>query len=291
VASEKGLDEIPTDRRTLWDELNGAGQVRLELIMPGARSAALIRERQAIFGDVLLVLGGGTGVEHLADLYINARRPVIPLGFKLGASREDGTGGAYRLFREARADPQRFFELSASSIGRETALLTALSAIETGSTPVQTAARFLTLIDALAFPKIFYVRLLNRRHAKFPEVESFFRNVVDPVIDEMAFQRIEIGTDHARHSFMNVAIFESLHHSSGAVVDVTGERPNCFIELGYAFGRSLRIIVSAEQGTPLPFDQSAIPCHFWVHGLDDLKRRQELKQFWRKNFYRPPLVT
>ena len=38
----------------------------------------------------------------------------------------------------------------------------------------------------------------------------------------------------ATYAFINVGIFENLHFSSVAVVDVTGERPNCFIELGYA---------------------------------------------------------
>ncbi len=63
---------------------------------------------------------------------------------------------------------------------------------------------------------------------------------------------------------MNVAIFESLHFSSLAIVDVTGERPNCFIELGYgSWQRQNRVLVTAEEGTKLPFDQEMIPCHFW----------------------------
>ena len=77
------------------------------------------------------------------------------------------------------------------------------------------------------------------KHPKFNAVESFFRNVVDPVVEEAEMSRIEIGTDKNEHAFMNVAIFESLHFSSLAIVDVTGERPNCFIELGYALGNEL----------------------------------------------------
>ena len=67
-------------------------------------------------------------------------------------------------------------------------------------------------------------------------------------------RRIEMGADRNEFAFMNVAIFESLHFSSVAIVDVTGERPNCFIELGYAL-RGNRVLVSAEEGTNLPFDQ------------------------------------
>ena len=48
----------------------------------------------------------------------------------------------------------------------------------------------------------------------FAPVESFFRNVVDPVVEEAGMSRIEIGTDKSDHAFMNVAIFESLHFAS-----------------------------------------------------------------------------
>jgi hypothetical protein len=47
-------------------------------------------------------------------------------------------------------------------------------------------------------------------------------------------RRVEMGTDKNEYAFMNVAILESVHFSTVAIVDVTGERPNCFIELGYA---------------------------------------------------------
>ena len=75
---------------------------------------------------------------------------------------------------------------------------------------------------------------------KFKIVESFFRDVVDPVVDEAGMRRVEIGTDKSDYAFINVGIFESLHFSSVAIVDVTGERPNCFIELGYALQRQPR---------------------------------------------------
>jgi hypothetical protein len=55
------------------------------------------------FGDALICIGG-TGVEHLAEPYSARRKPVIPLDLAIGASREDGTGGALRLNREALAN-------------------------------------------------------------------------------------------------------------------------------------------------------------------------------------------
>jgi hypothetical protein len=72
-------------------------------------------------------------------------------------------------------------------------------------------------------------------------------------------------------------------------VDVTAERPNCFIELGYAL-RCNRVLVTAEEGTTLPFDQEMIPCHFWKSGDPVADMRKGLVEFWRKNINRPPIV-
>ena len=68
-----------------------------------------------------------------------------------------------------------------------------------------------------------------------------------PVIAEAGLTRVEIGTDASEHAFMNVAIFESLHLASMAIVDVTGERPNCFIELGYGLGTQNRVLVTLAE--------------------------------------------
>jgi hypothetical protein len=64
-----------------------------------------------------------------------------------------------------------------------------------------------------------------------------------------------------------MSIFDNLHYASVVVADVTAERPNCYIELGHALGQATRVIISAEDGTELPFDQEAIPCHFWSPSL------------------------
>ena len=247
--------------------------------MPGSRAAAFLRQRQAAFGDVLVILGGGTGVEHLADLYLSRRKPVVPLDLALGASREDGTGGAMRLAKEARAEPAR----------SEGAALAEIATRNGAAATPDVASRTLTLLSKIERPAVFYVRLLNPGHAKFKIVESFFRDVVDPLVDEAGMRRIEIGTDDSDYAFINVGIFENLHFSSVAIVDVTGERPNCFIELGYAL-RGNRVLVTAEEGTKLPFDQEMIPCHFWRPGDSVDDRKKGFVEFWKKNVNRPPIV-
>ena len=95
------------------------------------------------------------------------------------------------------------------------------------------------LLNAIDHPNAFYVRLLNNKVGDFPRVERFFREIVDPTVKKMGYRRIEMGTDRTEHGFINVEIFERLHYSEFAIVDVTAERPNCFVELGYALGRGV----------------------------------------------------
>ncbi len=290
ATSEKAELEIPDNRLSLHNTLLKSGLLQVESIMPGSRSATFVRQRQAAFGDALVILGGGTGVEHSASLYLQRRRPVIPLDLPLGASRDDGTGGARRLSKEARSDPTRFFRFAPAFSNTEGAALARI-ATRDGTVPHEDISTGVAeLISKLAQPTAFYVRLVNRGHPKFNAVESFFRDVVDPVVVEAGLTRVEIGTDASEHAFMNVAIFESLHFSSMAIVDVTGERPNCFIELGYGLGTQNRVLVTAEDGTKLPFDQQMIPCHFWNPIATVAERKKALVEFWEKNINRPPII-
>jgi hypothetical protein len=290
VSSEKAESEIPDNRRPLYDELLRSGRVQIESIMPGSRAAALLRHRQAVFGEGLVILGGGTGVEHSADLYLSRRKPVVPFDLPIGASREDGTGGALRLAKQARAEPSRFLRFGPAFAATEGAALAEI-ATRGGTVPAADIAdRAIVLLCKIARPNAFYVRLLNAKHPQFNAVESFFRNVVDPVIEEAGMSRVEIGTDKSDHAFINVAIFESLHFASLAIVDVTGKRPNCFIELGYALGNASRVLVTAEEGTKLPFDQEMIPCHFWNVSSPFSDSKIALVEFWKKQINRPPIV-
>lgn len=290
VTSEKAESEIPEGRRPLWTSLVQSDFARVERIVPGSRAAALVRQRQASFGDALLTLGGGSGVEHLADMYLGNRRSVIALDLPLGASRADGTGGSEQLARESRARPNHFLRMRRGLEDRAGSKLAGL-ATRSGAEPAREVSRRVTdLLGLLELPAAFYVRLLNTSHPGFPRVESFFRDVVDPVVSGAGLRRIEMGTDDAKHAFINVEIFDSLHYARVAVVDLTGCRPNCFVECGYALGRPTSVILTAEAGTKIPFDTAAIPCHFWNASTSVTTRRAEFSAFWKQNIDRPPLV-
>lgn len=90
---------------------------------------------------------------------------------------------------------------------------------------------------------------------------------------------------------MNLEIFKGIHYSAVTIVDLTGVRPNCFMELGYAFGRERRVIITAKEGTLIPFDAHAIEVRMWSDGAPAAKLIEELRDYWRRNISRLPLVS
>ncbi len=175
-------------------------------------------------------------------------------------------------------------------LSRAGTLLTLL-ATNGGQTDIsEVVANFAMLVGSLDAPVAFYVRLLNPQTMEFADVEKFFREIVDSAVQKLGYRRAEMGTDASQHGFMNVEIFEMLHYASMVIVDVTGQRPNCFIELGYSLGRGNRVIVTAKSGTTLPFDQQAIPCFFWSPGKPAEDTLRDFQAFIDKHLNRPPLV-
>jgi hypothetical protein len=288
VCTHKTEAQIPADRRPLWEEFLAADAVRVEHIEGDWTSGAVRRERQAQIGDVLIAVSGGEGVEHLAQLYAGNGKPVIPLDLNIGSSSGDGKGGASWLNKEALSHPDDFFRLADPSSG--VAHLTAAGTRNGQTDATQVAQAVCRLLNALRGPEAFYVRLLNPKVDSFTRIEDFFRNVVDPVINELGYAKAEMGEVPADQAFMNVEIFDRIHHAAIAVVDLTGLRHNCMMELGYAFGRLKRVILTAEEGTDLPFDPGAIETHFWDPAADNKSRIARLLDYCGRTATRPPLV-
>jgi len=288
IATQKPNEQIPEDRQEIWKELLAYDAVQIDYLEPGWASGAVRRARLAELGDILIILSGGEGVEHLAREYAIRGKPVIPIDLDLGSSTGDGAGGASRLAKEMFAHPDRFFHLS-DPTGAGT-LLT-LMATRNGKSPItQVTEAMVNLIEAISPASAFYVRLLARDHQDYQEVENFFRQVVDTLISDLGYTKIEMGLSSTTHPWMNEQIFEGLHNCAIAVVDLTAVRPDCLIELGYALGRSRRLILTAKKGTILPFDSKMLECYFWEGGVPDDLRTRQLKEYWQRNVNRPALV-
>lgn len=288
VSSEKAEAQIPENRKEIWHELISKGIVSLKRINPGWNAGAFKRQEQEKLSDALIILGGGEGVEHLASMYISHGKQVLPLDIPIGSSHGDGLGGALLLSRLAITNPHKFIP----RIDEDTSSkLASLSYERWKKSPEEYANYIFNFLEKIIKPQVFYVRLLNKNEEEYPQVEDFFRNVVDPIIQEFQYSIEDMGISKVKSAFLNVEIFKELHKSSIIVADVTSLRPNCFIEMGYAFGQNKKVIPTAKKGTKLPFDQSAIPCHFWDPSLSIEKQKESFLEFWDKNIDRPQLVS
>jgi hypothetical protein len=288
ITTSKTEDQIPDLRRPLWEALRGVGTIELEFIEPGWSAGAVRRVRQAQRGDILIVLGGGEGVEHLAQEYAVHGKPVIPLDCQIGSSSADGSGGATLLAQKALAHPGAFMRVADPNAAAD--LLAKLTTRQGERPPAEVAQAAVNLIRALEPPTVFYVRLLNPTVPEYSAVERFFRQVVDPLVVHFGYQAVEMGLGENSFPWMNEAIFTTLHYCAVAVVDLTGLRNDCFMELGYALGRAKRVMLTAQAGTKLSFDSQPFECHFWEDSADDPARIVSFQNYWRRNMNRPPLV-
>ena len=148
---------------------------------------SLIRSQQVLNGDVLIGLGGGAGVEHLAEIYLDEGKRVIPIRCDLTAISNDGNGGSSYLHDRALNDIGSFFEL-ADGKGGAAARLSAIH-LRSDSNVSEIATNLISLLEDLRPRTAFYVRLLDQKSEVFESVERFFRNVVDHVITEEGFER------------------------------------------------------------------------------------------------------
>lgn len=288
IGSQRALERIPTSRSTTWSDCTGRTDVEVEFSRRGWRMGGVIRSAQVQRGDVLLAIGGGAGVEHLAELYSDEGKSVIPIQSDLGAFSDDGNGGATYLHGRALEDASTFFELTPGK-GSATARLSGLS-VGASSNPIALADKVSELVGDLRPPRAFYARLLAKELDEFAHVESFFRHVVDPVVSAKGMSPYEVGQDRPDAAFMNVEIFEKLHRSQLVIVDLTCVRPNCLMELGYALARRKRVIITARHGTILPFDTDKLPVFFWSDQELLASTMETFRTWLERHMDLPPLV-
>lgn len=288
VSSEKTEAQIPENRKELWDKLISKGIISLHHINPGWNAGAYKRQKQEEISESLLILGGGEGVEHLASLYVSHGKPVLPLNIPLGSSYGDGLGGAPLLYRLSIANPKKFVPRIDEDIASKLAYL---SYERWKTCPEKYANCILDFLETIIKPQIFYVRLLNKDEKEYRLVEDFFRNVVDPIVQKLQYSIMDMEISDVKSAFLNVEIFRELHNSSIIIADLSGLRPNCFLEMGYAFGLNKKVLLTAIKGTKLPFDPSAIPCFFWDPKISCAEQQEYFLKFWMRNINRSPLVS
>lgn len=285
IEHHKTEDQIPAQFHTLWDDLRSSDLIQIENVSHWNMNSKRM-EAQARFGDILITIGGTEGVLFLANLYHDAGKPVVPLNAKVTGPEL----GSRRLFSMG---------LSSAQAGRlfQPTSLNAHSWINrinfTARTPLNEQVRgIINLLEALERPRAFAVRLLNPDHADFADVQNFFDTIVKPVVeDELGYCLVVVdGKQSYDQPRIDQEIFAKLHRSRVVFADITGARPNCFLELGYALGRPLPAMVMAKEGSATPFDIHTLAGLHWKTTGSVDERRRAFREHWTAIQTRPPLV-
>jgi hypothetical protein len=286
VQHHKTEAQIPIEHFELWDQLRVSDQVYVENANQWNMNSKRL-EMQAAHGDILITLGGDEGVLYLANLYHEAGKPVVPLNFPITSERK----GSRRLFDLALTSQysERFLRTEDGSPAH--GKFNQINFVSRHDTAVR-VEHVMGLLAAIERPTVFGVRLLNDTHKKFKEVDDYFVGVVGPVIEEFLRSKFVIvdGKVSSEESNINLEIFTKLSRSNTVIADMTGERPNNFIELGYALGRGHRVMVTAQAGTALPFDTQPVPTRFWSASATIADKKRELIEYLQANATRRRIV-
>ncbi|UVK48892.1 hypothetical protein BPNPMPFG_007435 (plasmid) [Mesorhizobium sp. AR07] len=286
VQHHKSEDQIPAEYAGLWDELRASPLVRIENAAHWNMNSKRM-EAQARFGDILVALGGTEGVLYLANLYHDAGKPIVPLNLPLCPE----TTGARRLHNYGLTSTQsrRLFQIADDGDAHD--WINKIRFPSRQSIPDRVSV-LVELLEALERPKAFAVRLLNPDLPDYADVQTFFDTVVQPVIEgEFGYRLVVIdGRQAYEHARIDQEIFAKLHRSSVVLADITGTRPNCFLELGYALGRGLPTMVMAREGSSLPFDITTFSGLHWKTTGSAEDRRRAFREHWQSIRNRPSLV-
>jgi hypothetical protein len=286
VQHHKSEDQIPATHAALWDELRASPLVRIENAAHWNMNSKRM-EAQARFGDVLVALGGAEGVLYLANLYHDAGKPIVPLNLALCPE----STGARRLYNFGLTSSQSRRLLHIADDGDAHAWINRIR-FPSRQLTADRVAVLVDLLEALERPKAFAIRLLNPALPDYKDVQDFFDVVVQPVIEnELGYRLVVVdGRQPYDSARIDQEIFAKLHRSNIVLADITGARPNCFLELGYALGRGLPTMVMVREGASLPFDITTFSGHHWKTEGSAEDRRRAFREHWQAIRNRPSLV-
>lgn len=288
VRHHKNESQVPPEFTALWSRMRDSGYVEIRDVGHWNMQAKRM-DAQADRGDVLIAIGGGDGVLYLANRYHESGKPVVPLNAPVTAKGS----GARRLFDDigmARFHANRLFHPASNRTAHE--WLGTIDFGNTGRTVEKQVEQVLNLLEDLEPPHAFVVRLMDREHKAWADVDETFREVISSVVEhEKGYKIIVVdGSQPFDRPTIDQDIFEKLHRAQLVLADLTGLRPNCLIELGYALGRGLPTLVSARVDEDMPFDIQGVPIYLWRSNDSIEKRQADFREYWSANIARPPLV-
>ncbi len=206
--------------------------------------------------DVAILVGGGKGTRKAANWAAFDGTPTVPVPRFGGVAREIFSEELEKLrgSRRPRVEPAAFQVLDQVIDDQD-----------------EYARSVLTLAAKLVTPDEAFVVMSFEEGEDLEDLYDSYQTVAK----EFGFSCHRID-DMSNVENIIPEIFRSIRRCAFVFADVTGNKPNVFYELGYARALKKPVIVTARDGTKLPFDVHDTPTIFWT-GTKRLKDQLRAK--------------
>jgi nucleoside 2-deoxyribosyltransferase len=106
------------------------------------------------------------------------------------------------------------------------------------------------------------------------ELDSAYDGVIEPIISDNGLTAIRV--DKIRDSGkINDQILENIAKSKFIISDLTGERPNCYYETGFAHALGKELILTIKEKEKIHFDLAGYRFIIWKTESDLRKKLKE----------------
>ncbi len=116
-------------------------------------------------------------------------------------------------------------------------------------------------------------------------LDSAYEGVIKPLAKELDFQIVRVD-EILDSGSITQQILENISKSRIIIAELSGERPNCYYEAGFAHALGKEIIFSIQEDSPIHFDLSGYRFITWKTENDYRKKLKErLKSIVSKRTY------
>jgi hypothetical protein len=199
--------------------------------------------------DAVVVLGGFEGTLRAVNLARLLDKPILPVAsFGLAAAE------IYRVELES------FEARYASRVRRsDYERLNVVLSDTSDASLKKLATQVVALAERMISPTDVFVIM---SFSEDPGLEDAYETFVS-TCDKEGFKAFRVDHHLDESKRIVEGIMESIHRSAFVIADVSEHKQNVYYELGYAKALGKPVIVTAREGTELPFDIFDVPTLFW----------------------------
>lgn len=199
--------------------------------------------------DVVVIIGGWDGTHYAASWARLANKPLVPVAtFGLAAAEifvDELSSFDRRYSSKITLDEYRCLDRLLPNWDQPT--------IESFATEV------ISLAERLVKPSEAFVIMSFAQRGELKDVYKTFVRVCG----QFGYTAFKVDDHLDSKQRIVPSIVSSIRRSAFVIADVTDPRPNVYYELGYANALSKDIVLTAKEGTTLPFDIFDVPTLYW----------------------------